>query len=178
MGGISMTQMKDLTNAQKVRIFSFMAIALVQLIFILAFAWNTGELTDQIPYTDSCNVDGSDFSPAANLCVAGFNGIVNLITMIFSIGITWFVATVSLIAWRFIAIQKTSVVAETEWKIAKYTWFAFIAVSLLGCLIILHFSHLTFCTFLTALPILLLWLLGVLPLQNRYRNWKETSIEP
>ena len=170
--------MRDLTTAQKWRIFSFIAIALMQLIFILAFAWNTGELTDQIPYTDSCNIDGADFSPAANLCVAGFNGIINLITMIFSIGITWLIATVSMIAWRFISIQKTSVVAELEWNIAKYTWLAFIAVSLIGCLVFLQFSHLTFCTFLTALPILLLWLLGVLPLQNRYRNWKETSVEP
>ena len=173
-----MTQLKGLTKAQKGRIYSFIAIALVQLLFILAFAWNTRALTAQIPYTDSCNADGADFSPAANLCIAGFNGFVNLITMLLSVGITWFVATVSMIVWRFIAIQKTSVVAETEWKIAKYTWLTFIVVSLIGCLVILHFSHLTFCTFLTALPILLLWLLGVLPLQNRYRNWKEISVEP
>ena len=173
-----MAQMRELTKTQKGRIFSFIAIALLLLYFILTFAWNVRGLTDLIPYTDSCNIDGSDFSPVANICVAGFNGIMYLLATMLFIGITWIITLVSLLIWRFTAIRKTSEITELEWKIAKYTWFAFIAVSLLGCLIILHFSHLTFCTFLTALPILLLWLLGVLPLQNRYRNWKETSIEP
>lgn len=172
-----MTHIKDLTKAQKWRIFSFIAIVLLVLYFVLIFAWNIREMTAQVPYTDSCNIDGSDFTPVANLCIAGFNGIMTLFFMLLSIGITWVTATLSLIAWRFIAIQKKSVITELEWKIAKYTWFSFIGASLIGCLVILHFSHLTYCTFLTALPILLMWLMGVLPLQKRYRNWSETNTE-
>ena len=172
-----MTQMKDLTKAQKGRIFSFITIALVLLYLILTFSWNVRVQTDQIPYTDSCTMDGSDFSPVANLCVAGFNGVLNFINMLLSIGATWIAATVCMIAWRFIAIQKTSVVAELEWRIAKYTWFVFISVSLIGCLVFLHFSHLTFCTFLTSVPILFLWLLGILPLQKNFLKQKETNVD-
>jgi len=170
-----MTQMRDLTKAQKGRIYSFIAISTVLLFFILLFAWNIRIQTPEAAYTDSCNVDGSDFSPAANLCIAGFNGFILLITMVFSIGITWIAATVSLITWRFIAIQKASVISELEWKIAKYTWLAFIVISLIGCLVLLHFSHLTFCTFLISLPILLLWLLGVLPLQKNHMKYQDAT---
>lgn len=170
-----MTQMRDLTKAQKGRIFSFMAIALVLLYLILTFAWNVRVQTDQFPYTDSCTMDGADFSPAANLCIAGFNGVLNLINMILSISATWIAATVSLIVWRFIAIQKGSVVTMLEWNIAKYTWLAFIVISLIGCLVLLHFSLLTFCTFLISLPILLLWLLGVLPLQKNHMKYQDAT---
>jgi len=172
-----MTQMRALTKAQKGRIFSFIAIALLLLYFILTFAWNVRGLTDLIPYTDSCNIDGSDFSPVANLCVAGFNGIMNLLATMLFIGITWIITLVSLLIWRFTAIRKTSEIAELEWKIAKCTWFVFIAAALIGCLAFLQFSHLTFCTFLISLPILLLWLLGVLPLKNNYLKQNETDIE-
>lgn len=172
-----MTQLRDFTKAQKGRIFSFITIALLLLYFVLLFSWNNRIQTDQVPYTDSCIVDGSDFSPVANFCVAGFNGVLNLLNMIFSIIVTWIITTVSLLIWRFTAIHKNSVITELEWKIAKYTWLAFVILSLIGCLVILHFSHLTFCTFLIGLPILLLWLLGVLPLQKHYFNQKNTNAE-
>ena len=172
-----MTQQKALTKTQKGRIFSFMAIVLLLLYLILTFAWYVRGLTDLIPYTDSCNIDGSDFSPVANFCVAGFNGIMNLLVTMLFIGITWIVTLVSLLIWRFTAIRKTSEIAALECKIATYTWLIFIAGSLIGCLSFLQFSHLTFCTFLIGLPILLLWLLGVLPIKNRYSKQNETDIE-
>ena len=173
-----MTHFRDLSGSQKGRILSFIAIAAVLLGLILLCADTVTEQTPAATSPSSCYIDGSDFTPVANFCVAGFNGFILLLAMLILVGIVWITSTVSLLAWRFIAIQKRSVITELEWKIAKITWFVFITVSLIGCLIILHFSHLTFCTFLTALPILLLWLLGVLPLQKRYRNWKDTSTEP
>ena len=165
-----------MSGTQKGRILSFIAIATVLLGLILLSADTVTEQTPVAASPGSCYIDGSDFTPVADFCVAGFNGFILLLTMLILVGIVWIASTVSLLAWRFIAIQKKSVVTELEWKIARYTWFAFIGLSLIGCLVILHLSHLTFCTFLTALPILLLWLLGVLPLQNRYRNWKETDV--
>lgn len=173
-GDVSMNRFHTLSKAQKGRILSFVAIAAVLLCLILLFAWNIRIQTPAVAYTDSCNVDGSDFSPAANLCIAGFNGVVMLLNMTLNIGVVWILSTASILGWRFIAIQKESVVTEFEWKIAKYTWFSFIGASLIGCLVILHFSHLTYCTFLTALPILLMWLMGVLPLQKKYWKCKDT----
>ena len=173
-----MTHFRDLSGFQKGRILSFIAIATVLLGLILL---SVDTVTEQAPVAaspDSCYIDGSDFTPVADFCVAGFNGFILLLSMLILVGIVWITSTVSLLAWRFIAIQKRSVITELEWKIARYTWFSFIGVALIGCLFILHFRHLGFCMFLTALPILLLWLLGVLPLQNRYRNWKDTNTEP
>lgn len=172
-----MTRFRDLSGTQKGRILSFIAIAAVLLGLILLCADTVTEQTPVATSPGSCYIDGSDFTPVANLCVAGFNGFILLLAMLILVSIVWVASTVSLLAWRFIAIQKKSVVTELEWKIARFTWFAFIALALIGCLFILRFSHLGFCTFLTALPILLLWLLGVLPLQNRYRNWKDTDVE-
>ena len=56
-----MTQMRDLTKAQKGRIFSFMAIALVLLYLILTFAWNEFEEGAWIcpTYDDDLNIDSS-----------------------------------------------------------------------------------------------------------------------
>mgnify|MGYP003289072168 CR=1 FL=1 len=169
--------MKELTNTQKGRIFSFIAIATILLFFILLMTWNIRIQTPAVAYTDSCNMDGADFSPAANLCIAGFNGFVMFITMVFSVGIVWVLSTVAVITWRCIAIQKTSVVTKLEYKIAKYTWLTFTILSLIGCLILLQLSHLFYCTLLTSLPILLMWVLGVLPLQNNYLKQKNTTIE-
>ncbi len=172
-----MTRFRDLSGTQKGRILSFIAIAAVLLGMILLFASSLYEQPDAVSSPNSCYIDGSDFTPVADFCVAGFNGFILFLTMLISVGIVWLVSTISLLAWRFISIQKGSVVTELEWKIAKYTWFVFIALALIGCLLILHFSHLGYCTFLTALPILLLWLLGVLPLQKNYWKHKDTVVE-
>ena len=172
-----MTHFRDLSGTQKARILSFIAIAAVLLGMILFCANTLYDQPKAIASPGSCYIDGSDFSPVANFCVAGFNGFVLFLAMLILVGIVWISSTISLLAWRFISIQKKSVITELEWKIARYTWFAFIALALIGCLLFLRFSHLGFCTFLTALPILLLWLLGVLPLQNRYRNWKNTDVK-
>ena len=172
-----MTRFRDLSGSQKARILSFIAVAAVLLGMILLFASSLYKQPDAVSSPGSCYIDGSDFTRVGNFCTSAFNGFILFLAKLIYVGITWFVSAVSLLAWRFISIQKGSVVTELEWKIAKYTWFAFITLVLIGCLLLLRFSHLGFCTFLTALPILLLWLLGVLPLQKKYWKQKDTIVE-
>lgn len=163
-----MKQLKNLTFSQKARIFSFVAIAACLLYLVLANAWSVRVTTPQFNYVDDLTVDGEDFSPIANLLTFGANGVLDFFSMVFSIVAILLVALLLLVPWRYISIRKASVVAEPEWKIAKYTWICFTVLSPIVSLILLRFTNLTYILLIAGFPILLLWLLGVCTLHNTY----------
>ena len=154
-------------SKQKARVITLAVIVLYLLYGTLAYAWEVRMQTPQIDYVDSMQVDGSDFSGIANLFVAGTNGFVVFLTMMFSVVAMLVIALILLVPWRCIAIRKTSVIAQEEHKRAKCLWIGYCICSLVGGLIILRFTNLLYILIMTGVLAFLIWIFAVWPLGRR-----------
>ncbi len=160
--------MKSLTGRQKARVIT-MAFILAYLCYgICAYAWDVRMQTPQFDYVDEMQVDGSEMAPVANLFVAGTNGLISFITMILSIAAMVVIGLILLVPWRCISLRKKSQVTEDEWKITKYLFYVFCAVSLMGGLVILRFTNLLYLLLLTAVTASLIVLLVLWPVHRAF----------
>ncbi len=159
--------MKRLSGKQKARIIALAVIVLYLLYGALAYAWEIRMQTPQIDYVDSMQIDGSEFAGVANLFVAGTNGAISFITMILSVAAMLLIALFLLVPWRCIAIRKTSVIAQEEYKKAKYLWIGFCVCSLLGGFIIMRFTNLLYLLIMTGSLAFLIWIFSVWPMGRR-----------
>lgn len=75
-----MKDVNDLSNRQKARVITLFIISI--LLFFNATGYVSGivDAGHQIDYMEDMNVDGSDFSPIANLFILGTNGILQFLT--------------------------------------------------------------------------------------------------
>ncbi len=159
--------MKGLTGKQKARIITLAVIVLYLLYGTLAYAWEVRMQTPQIDYVDSMQVDGSEFSGIANLFVAGTNGLVSFLTMLFSVVAMLVIALVLLVPWRCIAMRKQTVIVKEEYIVAKFLWIGFCVCALLGGLIILRFTNLLYLLSMTGILAFLIWIFAVWPIGRR-----------
>lgn len=128
-----------------------------------------------IEYVDNINIDGSDFTPLANLAIEGVNGL-----MVFlSIGLAVLFATIFILIFaillRVTTIRKKDTVTESEvvftkWFIMVSSVLAFIAgilstnVKLIGYVIGLSWQQ----------PLFMM-LIYYLPLKNRFKKGPEIA---
>ena len=128
-----------------------------------------------IEYVDNINIDGSDFTPLANLAVAGANGVVIFLT----IGLSVLFATIFILFFaillRVTTIRKKDIVTESEvvftkWLIVVSSVVAFIVgilstnIKLTGYVIGLSWQQ----------PLFMM-LIYYLPLKNRFKKGSEIA---
>ncbi len=128
-----------------------------------------------IKYVDNINIDGSDFTPLANLTVAGVNGL----TIFLVIGSAVLFATIFILIFaillRVTTIRKQDIVTESEmiftkWLIIVSSVLAFIVgilsanIKLIGYVIGLSWQQ----------PLFMM-LIYYLPLKNRFKKGTEIA---
>lgn len=168
-----MKYINDLSNRQKVRVISLLIIAIFLFLSASGYAGSIKNAGQQIDYVEDMDVDGSDFSPIANLFIAGTNGMIQLLTGIVSVIAILVDSLILLIPWRLISIKKDSEISKKEPDIAKAILIIFVIITPVTGFIITHFTYVFFILPLTLIPTLFLLVLAVLPLKNAYNNIYE-----
>lgn len=123
-----------------------------------------------IKYEDNINIDGSDFTPLANLAVAGINGMMILLVIGLSVLFATILILILAVLLRVTTIRKEDIVTESEVNFTK--WFIIIS------------SVLAFIAGILSTDIKLIWyvmglswqqplfmlLIYYLPLKNRFKK--------
>ena len=172
-----MNYINDLSNKQKVRVISLFIIAILLFLSASGYAGSIKDAGQQIDYVEDMNVDGSDFSPIANLFITGTNGMLQLLTCIAAVVIMVIDSLILLVPWRLIAIRKDSDISKKEPNIAKAILIIFVVITPVTGFIITHFTVAFFVLLLTLIPALFLLGLGVLPLKKAYNRIYEKEEE-
>ena len=101
----------------------FVRQVLLVAISILNWIFSVGYIRDiyyvllgenSIEYVDDINIDGSDFTPFANLAVAGANGMMTLLTIVLAVLFATIFILIFAILLRVTTIRKKDIVAESE----------------------------------------------------------------
>ncbi len=170
-----MKYMNDLSNKQKMRIVGLLIISI--LLFFNATGYINGiqNVGHEIDYVEDMNVDGSDFSPIANLFILGTKGMLQCLAGIVAVIGMVIISLIFLISWRLIAIKKTSEISKKELDIAKAMLILFAVITpVTGC-VLTRFRYIFFIILLTLIPVVFLLVLGVLPLKNAYKQINENQ---
>ena len=165
-----MKYINDLSNRQKVRVISLLIISIFLFLSASGYAGSIKNAGQQIDYVEDMDVDGSDFSPIANLFIAGTNSMLQLLTSIAAVVIMIIDSLILLVPWRLIAIRKDSEISKKEPDIAKAILIIFVVITPITGFIITHFTCGFSILLLTLIPTLFLLGLGVLPLKKAQFN--------
>ncbi|MCM1399534.1 MAG: hypothetical protein NC225_08655 [Clostridium sp.] len=130
---------------------------------------------DSIKYVDDINIDGSDFTPLANLTIAGANGLAKFLT----IGLTVLFATIFILVFaillRATTIRKKDVVTKSE---VVFTKWLIIVSSVLVFIVSILFTNINLIKYIMGLswqqPVFMT-LLYYLPLKNQFKKDMEVS---
>lgn len=133
------------------------------------------EAGHQIDYVEDMDVDGSDFSPIANLFILGTNGMLQLLTGLLAAAAMIILSLILLVPWRLAAIRKNSEISKKELSIAKAILILFITITLITSCILTRFTYISFIILLVLIPAVFLLTLGVLPLKNAYKRANENQ---
>lgn len=128
-----------------------------------------------IEYADNINVDGSDFTPLANLAVAGANGMMTLLTIVLAVLFATIFILIFAILLRVTTIRKKDIVTESEVIFTK----RFIMVSsILAFIVGILSTNIKLIGYIIALswqqPLFML-LIYYLPLNNRFKKGPEIA---
>lgn len=119
-----------------------------------------------IKYADNINIDGSDFTPLANLAITGANGLAIFFTMVFDVLAATIFVLLFAILLRVTTIRKNDIIMESELAFAK----CFIIVSSILAFIV---GILSASTKLTCYAIGLSWQQPLFMLLIYYRSLKK-----
>lgn len=172
-----MKYVNDLSDKQKVRMISLLIISILLFLSTSGYVRSIQNAGQQIDYVEDMNVDGSDFSPIANLFIAGTNGMLQLLTGIVSVIAMVINSLILLIPWRLIAIRKGSYISKKEPDIAKAILILFVIITPITSCILTRFKYIFFIALLVLTPAVFLLILGVLPLKNAYKHMNENQPE-
>lgn len=159
-----MKAFSELTSRQKARMLSLLGVMVLLLALVLIYVGAFANEQQQIQPVDNLNVDGSDFSPIANLFVAGANGLLLFVECLVTGAVMLVFSLILLVPWRCIAIKKDSEIAKCELNMSLIILAGFAAAALIIGLIISQFTLLTVILFLEFIPTVIYLLLCVLPL--------------
>lgn len=175
VGEFAMKYVNDLSNRQKARVITLFIISI--LLFFNATGYVSGieDAGHQIDYVEDMDVDGSDFSPIANLFILGTNGILQLLTGLLAAAAMIILSLILLVPWRLAAIRKNSEISKKELSIAKAILILFVTITLITSCILTRFTYVSFIVLLVLIPTVFLLTLGVLPLKNAYKRANENQ---
>lgn len=168
-----MKYVNDLSNRQKMRIISLLIISILLFLSSSEYARSIQNSGQQIDYAENMTVDGSDFTPIANLFVAGTNGFLQFLTSVLAVIAIVIISLILLIPWRLIAIRKDSEISKEEPDIAKAILVIFVVITSITGFIITQLTCGFSVLLLTLIPALFLLIFGVLPLKNAYKRIYE-----
>ena len=128
-------------NKDLVRRVLLVAVSILNWIFSVGYIreiYNVMLGENLIEYVDNINIDGSDFTPLANLAVAGVNGL----TVFLTIGSAVLFATIFILIFavllRVTTIRKKDIVMESEVIFTK--WFIMVS-SILAFMVGILFTN-------------------------------------
>ena len=162
----------------------FIRRVLLVAISILNWIYSVGYIRDiyyvmlgenSIEYVDDINIDGSDFTPFANLAVAGANGMMTLLTIVLAVLFATIFILIFAILLRVTTIRKKDIVTESEVIFTK----RFIMVSsILAFIVGLLSTNIKLIGYIIGLswqqPLFML-LIYYLPLNNRFKKGPEIA---
>lgn len=163
-------------NKDLVRRVLLVAVSILNWIFSVGYIreiYNVMLGENLIEYADNVNVDGSDFTPLANLAVAGVNGLTVFVVIGSSILFATIFILILAILLKVTTIRKKDIITESEvvftkWLITVSSVLAFIVgilstnIKLIGYIIGLSWQQ----------PLFMM-LIYYLPLKNRFEEGTE-----
>lgn len=170
-----MKYVKDLSNRQKARVITLFIISILLFISTIGYINGIADAGHQIDYVEDMSVDGSDFSPIANLFILGTNGILQFLTGLLAAVAMIILSLILLVPWRLTAIRKNSEISKKELSIAKTILILFVTITLITSCILTRFTYVSFIALLVLIPTVFLLTLGVLPLKNAYKRTNENQ---
>lgn len=128
-----------------------------------------------IEYVDDINVDGSDFTPLANLAIAGANGMMTLLTIVLTVLFATIFILIFAILLRVTTIRKKDIVTESE---VIFTKRLIIVSSILAFIVSILSTNIKLIGYIIGLswqqPLFML-LIYCLPLNNRFKKGPEIA---
>lgn len=128
---------------------------------------------NSIEYADNINVDGSDFTPIANLAVAGANGMMILLTVVLAVLFATIFILIFAILLRVTTIRKKDIVTESE---VVFTKRLIIVSSVLAFIVGILSTNIKLIGYIISLSWqqpLFMMLIYYLPLKNRFKKGAE-----
>lgn len=123
-----------------------------------------------IEYVDNINIDGSDFTPLANLTVAGVNGLMDLLTIVLAVLFVTIFTLIFAILLRVITIRKKDIVTESE---VVFTKRLIMVSSVLAFIVGVLYTNIKLVGYVIGLSWqqpLFMMLLYYLPLKKRFKE--------
>ncbi len=128
-----------------------------------------------IEYVDNINIDGSDFTPLANLTVAGVNGLMDLLTIVLAVLFVTIFTLIFAILLRVITIRKKDIVTESE---VVFTKRLIMVSSVLAFIVGVLYTNIKLVGYVIGLSWqqpLFMMLLYYLPLKKRFKEGMEIT---
>ncbi len=163
-------------NKDLVRRVLLVAVSILNWIFSVGYIreiYNAMLGENSIEYVDNIDIDGSDFTPLANLAVAGFNGAMIFLTVVLAVLFATIFILIFAILLRVTTIRKNDIVTESEVVFTK----RLIMVSSVAAFIVGIFStNIKLTEYVIALSWqqpLFMMLIYYLPLKKRFKQGTE-----
>lgn len=129
-----------------------------------------------IEYVDDINIDGSDFTPLANLAVAGANGLMILL----AIGLSVLFATIFILIFaillRVITIRKKDIVTESEVVFTKRLIMLSSVLAFIAGILSTNIKLIWYVIGLSWQQPLFMMLIYYLPLKKRFKKGAEIAL--
>ncbi|MDE6625861.1 MAG: hypothetical protein K2K56_05785 [Lachnospiraceae bacterium] len=128
-----------------------------------------------VEYVDDMNIDGSDFTPLANLAVAGVNGMMIFLT----IGLAVLLATIFILIFaillRVTTIRKKDIVTESEVVFTKQLIMVSSVLAFIVGILSTDIKLIWYVIGLSWQQPLFMLLIYYLPLKNRFKKGPEIA---
>lgn len=128
-----------------------------------------------IKYVDNINIDGSDFTPLANLAVAGANGAMIFLTIGLSVLFATIFILIFAILLRVTTIRKKDIVTESEVVFTKWLIMVSSVVAFIVGILSTNIKLTGYVIGLSWQQPLFMMLIYYLPLKNRFKKGREIA---
>lgn len=123
-----------------------------------------------IEYTDNINIDGSDFTPLANLAVAGANGLMTFFTIVLAVLFATIFILIFAILLRVTTIRKKDMVTESEVVFTKRLIMVSSVLAFIVGILSTNIKLIWYVIGLSWQQPLFMMLIYYLPLKNRFKK--------
>ena len=159
--------LSNISKTQKARMFVAFCICLILNVSAILYVYDIYNYQPAVSPTENISVDGEDFTPIANLAIAGLNGSFYILTCVISAVAIGVMGIIMLIPFLLIALRQTAIIHNIELQYAKKLIAGMTVLTFIICLTISHFSKILIGVIFTFIPMLLMLLFYYLPLGLR-----------
>lgn len=170
-------KLQKMTVKQRTRSIIALCIEIILNVSAVSYVSEIFSYQPEVKPVRDMYIDGSNFTPLANLAVNGFNGFTYILTFVLSVAAVIFVGIILLVPFLLISLRKTAVIHDVEPLYAKGIILIGMLLTFAGCLLVSQFSLIIIDIILTMIPALLMLLLYYLPLKNRLKKQISNKVE-